>query len=496
MKYTRFISKKRKKYTGLYVSIMAIVFFLMINLYLSTSNSDEQREDVSVTNSYKQQNNLPIMVIDTDGQEIESNMEKKEVEVNGIVREVTQPSQKYMVHMKLYEPNLYTDISKSQKATPTVESNMVINTRGQSSLKYKKKQYTIRLTDDYDLSNPQELLGMKSHDKWVLNGLYSDKSLIRNHIAYKMGRDIMEYAPDTRFVEVYLKDKDEELNFDNHYRGVYLLTEKIERDKNRIAIDKNSDEYKDISFIVSRDKIKLGDIVLRSDWSMLEDDFIIDGNNNIKAGTVFTTTYPSKKNMTDQFQKEIVDYINKFEYSLRSSEFEDKREGYRKYIDVDSFIKYALINEITKNIDGGEVSTYFYKDIGGLMKAGPIWDFDQSLGNTPLEEMNEPTGFRMVNVVWYERLFQDESFVKRYKSMYKQYRNTIWTDNNLDSIIDEAMLDLGPSIDRNRERWYQEDSKEDYEKEVEEIRSFLKERLDWMDKNINLVNRIKENAIE
>ncbi|MGB3159952.1 MAG: CotH kinase family protein [Carnobacterium sp.] len=500
MKHTKFVKKKGKMRTLLFLVFMITGFLLILNLYLSPP--DEKNEVVEANDSdvtemtVDKKNNLPIMVIDTNGQTIDSNLEKKEVEINGIERDVFQSSEKYQVSMKLYEPNLSGHTIINKNAKPTVESNMVINVRGQSSLRYKKKQYTIRLVDEYDLKNPQELLGMAIHDKWVLNGMYSDKSLIRNYLSYKMGRDTMEYAPDTRFVELYMKTTDKEINIQDDYMGVYLLTEKIERDENRIAIDKNNDKYKDISFIVSRDKVKYEDTVLKSDWNKLEDDFIIDENNNIKARTVFTTTYPSKSNMTELYEKGIIDYINKFEYSLRASNFDDKREGFRKYIDVDSFIDYAIMNEITKNIDGGEVSTYFYKDIGGLLTAGPIWDFDQSLGNTPLEEVNEPTGFRMVNVIWYERLFQDEDFVKRYKSKYRQYRNTIWSDKNIDNLIDEALLELGPSADRNRRKWYLQDSKQDYEKEVEDIRVFLKERFSWMDENMNLLNRIKENAIE
>lgn len=491
---TKFISKK-KNYIIFYLFFLILTFFLLINVYLSWSK-EEQAGEAKTSNSYKSQHGLPIMVIDTKGQEIEASLELEKVEINGVKREVLKPTEKYTVEMKLYDPNLFADASVDETASPLLESDMIMNIRGQSSLKYEKKQYTIRLIDKHGLESPQELLGMNSHDKWVLNGMYSDKSLIRNKISYKLGRNIMDYAPDTRYVEVYLKNTAEELNRKKDYIGVYLLTEKIERDKNRIDIEKSSEKYKDVSFIISRDKIKLDDIVLENDWSILEDNFIVDANNNVKARTVFTTTYPSKSNMTALDEKRIEDYINKFEYALRSSDFTNKREGYRKYIDENSFIEYALINELTKNIDGGEVSAYFHKDIGGRMKAGPIWDFDQSLGNTHLEEINEPTGFRMINVVWFERLFQDEAFVKKYKTKYKQYRNTIWSDKNIDKLVDEALLELGSSIDRNREKWYEKDSKEDYEKEVEDIRSFLKKRLDWMDENIHLIKRVKENAVE
>ncbi len=277
--------------------------------------------------------------------------------------------------------------------------------------------------------------------------------------------------------------------------GVYLLTEKIERDKNRVHISKNNDKYKDISFIIARDKVKIGDTVLQSDWDKLEEEYIMIPQNILKMRTKFTVIYPNQKNITEIHTKKIIDYINEFEYSLRSNKFNDRKEGYAKYIDIDSFIKYAIINEITKNIDGGEVSTYFYKDLGGTMKAGPVWDFDQSLGNTSVKEVNEPTGFRMVNTIWYDRLFQDEYFANRYKIMYKKYRNTIWTDANIHKMIDEALLELGPAIERNQRKWYKKSSIEDYDKEVEDIKKFLKERFSWIDHNINLIKRIKENAV-
>ena len=334
--------------------------------------------------------------------------------------------------------------------------------------------------------NPLETLGMSKHDKWVLNGMYSDKSLLRNHIAYKMGRDTMEYSPDTRFVEVYMNKE---------YIGIYLLVEKIERDEERVPISKNNEKYRDISFIVSRDKIKVGDIILENDWDTFEDEYTVVLKDTLKLKSVFTTTYPSKKNMTEEDKLKIVNYINDFEYALRSNRFTDKKEGYLKYIDADSFINYAMVNEITKNIDGGEVSAYFYKDLGEKMKAGPLWDFDRSISNTGISDIDSPTGFKMVNTIWFERLFQDEYFANRYKINYKKYRSTIWTDSNINKMIDEAILELNPDVEKNIEKWYKDYTLEDYHKETEEVRKFLLERLEWMDKNIDSVKRIKENTI-
>ena len=496
MKQTTYV-KKNKWIHFVYLVLFVGLFVLIANAYFDSSKETESNQTANNSDEglllTKGAKNLPILVIDTNGQTIEANTEEKEIEVNGVPRKVNQASERYTVDLKLYEPGVTGQTVIDSKAVPTMASKVVMNVRGQSSLRYKKQSYTIRLVDEYGLKNPQEFLGMASHDKWVLNGLYSDKSLMRNAIAYKMGRDTMAYAPDTRYVEVYLKNTETALNDAEHYVGVYLLTEKIERDRNRVDIDKNSEKYQDISFIFSRDKIKYGDVLLRSDWNRLEEDFIVDENNVRRAGTVFTTTYPSNDNMTEEFKTAITDYINEFEYALRSNHFDNPRTGYRKYIDVDSFINFAMINEVTKNVDGGEVSAYFHKDLGGLMTAGPIWDFDQSLGNTRLEELNEPTGFRIVNVIWYERLFQDQYFVERYKSMYRNYRNTIWSNQNIDSLIDEQLLVLGSSVQRNQEKWYPQDTQEDQDKEIEKVRTFLKERLTWMDKNIDSMDRIKQN---
>lgn len=304
-----------------------------------------------------------------------------------------------------------------------------------------------------------------------------------------------DYGPDTRFVEVYLKT-DEELDMDKHYAGIYLLTEKIERGPERVDIGKNKDAFNDTSFIMSRDKIRVGDEVIETDWHSLEEEYIIIPKDTVRMRTVYTVDYPSKKNISQRDRENIAKALNDFEYALRGRKFADEKQGYRQYVDVDSFVKFAMINEISKNIDGGEVSSYFYKDLGQKIKAGPVWDFDRSMGNTLVRDVNEPEGFLMLDTIWYERLFQDDHFVSRYKYLYRKYRNTIWSDENINLLIDQALVELTPAIEANNKRWYPEDSLGDFYEEVEDLRSFLLARLDWMDRNINLIKRVKENLVE
>lgn len=441
-------------------------------------------------------NNLPIIVIDTHGQLVEAKPDYIETTVNGRVMNLRDKSPKFAATLKLYEPGGYTCIC--DEGVPTLETDILINVRGQSSMVNPKKQYTISLRDKNGEENYQEILGLPKHDKWVLNASYGDKSLIRNYLAYKMAGQVMEYAPRTRFVEVYLNDNSsDKIDFDRHYIGVYLLTEKIERGLDRVNLTKNEDKYNDISFIIARDKINVGDAVLQTYWSTLEDDFIIDEYGNIRNRTVITISYPGPSLLTPKLENKIINYLNEFEYTLKSNDFNDRRKGYRKYIEVDSFVNLAMINEIFKNIDGGDVSTYFYKDIGGLMVAGPVWDFDLTLGNTPYEHANEPTGFRMINTLWFDRLFQDPYFALRYsKILYPYYRKNIWRTKKVINMIDEAVAELGPSIDRNINRWYKDYNKEDYLQEIEDIKDFFIRRLSWMDENIHLVKRLMENVTD
>lgn len=490
----------RSKNKGFKIFFLLILFMLFIYGYFRFEKHLEYEankvvgiepnneiEECTCSKSY----NIPIYIIDTLGKEIPMDTRLEEKEINGVKYNFNKKSEKIDAILKQYLPNEngYTCICGILE--PSIESNISINVRGQSSLLNPKKQYTVRFVDEDGNKKDVDLGGMGSHDKWVFNGAYLDRTGLRNYLASKMGQ-IMEYTPQAEFAEVFLhKGKDNVIN-EEDYIGLYLVTEKIERGKSRIDIQRSDDRFKDISFIVARDKIKYEDHILNTNWGKLEDDYMLDKEGRIRFKTVFTAVYPSASNLTNEYKNRIIDYLNAFEYTLHSNFFMDKKKGYRKYIDVDSFVQFAMINEVFKNIDGGDVSTYFYKDVGGLMKAGPIWDFDQTLGNTSDIEVNEPTGFRTVNTLWFERLFQDPLFAQRYQELYKEYRLGAWSDESIDNIIDEALEYLGSAIIRNEERWYARKTIS-YESDLEKMREFIHNRLKWMDENIDLVKRSLEN---
>ncbi len=495
MLYTRIYSRYRRGLCGLLLLILLIgaatAYFGVYCKRYHTPAPEERSEPVRrPLCTCPLDRNLPIFVIETNGQDINAMPNRTQVAVYGAMMELWEASPRYRVTLRLYEPGEYGYTCVCGAAEPTHSQRVTISLRGQSTLSAGKKQYTLNLMDEQGNPEPLPLLGMPDGHQWVLNGSYMDKSLIRNALGFTLAGQIMEYAPRFAFCEVLLHMDDSPVTFDSDYIGVYLLVEKIERGPDRVDIKKADPRYNDISFILARDKVKANDDIYNTHWGMLEDEFIVGANSHVRQRSVIVGGYPGKS-MTPQYRQRIVDYINAFEYALGSKKFEDPRLGYRRYIDVDSFIQMAMVNEVLKNVDGGEVSTYFYKDLGGKMKAGPVWDFDLTLGNSTILEMQDPTGIRITNVAWYFRLFQDEYFAAKYERAYRSLRKHEWTNANVEAIVDNLLNQLGPAAQRNSNRWYAGWDQQ----EVDDLKAFILVRMEWIDRNLHLVYRIRENAI-
>ena len=483
------LCEKRKDFP---IKISAVLFLIVIITVFILGWKESVLEEVQLTSKCSftltedapSSHDLPVLVLNTNGHVLTADVNGVPVEVSGVTVNLLEAAPEFMTSFKLYEN---CDVQK-----PDIEATALVNVRGQSSRSLPKKQYSIDFELDEVSNHDIEILGMPKHTKWVLNGTYQDKSLIRNYLAYQMGRDVMEYSPRTRFVELYINDTNEELSYEKHYKGLYMIIEKIERGPNRVNIKKIDNRYNDISFIIARDKVKLKDIAFENRWGKLDEEYTVDSHGKVRLRTVVQASYPSSNKLTKEYSDKITKYVNDFEDTLYSSKFKDPANGYRKYIDVDSFVELAMVNEIFKNIDGGEVSTYFYKDVAGKLKAGPLWDFDLTLGNTPTEEVNEPTGFRIVNTVWFNRLFQDPYFCEIYKKKYIEYRKTVWTNEALNNRIDEVILYLGEAERKNYAVWYSNDSSYSFDLEVQQVKDFLFERLNWMDENIDNIRRYED----
>jgi hypothetical protein len=390
------------------------------------------------------------------------------------------------------------------------DGNIGIEIRGSSSQMFPKKQYAVELWTDAGLDTSASVLGLPAEEDWILYAPYSDKSLLRNLLAYKFSRDLGWYAPRTRLVELYI---------DELYKGVYVFTEKIKRDVNRVNInklnpDENSGDDLTGGYIVKIDKFDGATVGLG--WDSPFPPRYRTNNQSIH----FQFHYPKEDEITYEQANYIETYITNFEESLLGPLKNHPEYGYRAHINVESFIDFAIVNEITKNVDGYRLSTFLYKDKDsddGKLYLGPVWDFNLGFGNANYCEGGTIHGWAWdFNKIcggdywlvpfWWEKLMQDQEFKMQFKARWQEVRVGILSDENIMNYIDSVVTVLDRPQQRNFLQWpilseyiwpnnYVGGS---YSNEVLYLKDWIDSRLNWLDNQINafeLITSIDEQIL-
>jgi len=331
------------------------------------------------------------------------------------------------------------------------DSSMKIRGRGNSTwYVHPKKPYQLKLSDEH------EFLDMPSEKKWLFLAEYSDKTMMRNSIAFEMGYlSNLDWTPESNFAEVYLNDS---------YNGTYNITQKVEEGVSRVNLEGSG-------YLLEIDQFERLDA---DDVYFYTGNFLI----NIKE--------PELEFNSDSYNY-VKNLLNEFETNLYSTQFKHPTEGYANYIDIDSFIDWYLINEITKNQDSKSFSSIFLNVIPGQkIKMGPLWDFDLAFGNVNYSECELATGFWVKDHKWYSRLFEDEFFVEKVKTRFNYFKE------NETYILDKM------DFYANQLKWSQQENDmvwetlgiyvwpnpvvyNTYEEEVSHLKSWYSERMSWLD---------------
>ncbi len=392
------------------------------------------------------------------------------------------------------EPKIAGSIELVEEGVAIENYTIGIEYRGSSSQSFDKKSYGLETWDNNNEDLDVALGGLPLEEDWILYGPYSDKSLMRNVLIYNLSNAIGRYTSRTKFYE---------LNINGAFLGTYVLMEKLKRDKNRIDIEKNIDGDISGGYIIKIDK-PTGD----GDW--YEESFSFPSQYDTQGGTdgaetYFLYDYPDPEDITVEQKSYIQTYINDFETALLSEAFADPINGYQKYADLDSFIDFFLLNEITKNVDGFRLSTYMHKDKGGKLKMGPIWDFNLGFGNADYCEGGTTSGwaYRFNSVCpgdvwqvpfWWNRLMEDPIFVSTLKNRWQFLRSGSFSTASITGRIQEieTALDTNDAVDRNFNQWpilgqYVWPNNfvgTTYLDETNYLKSWISDRLNWMDNAI------------
>ena len=336
----------------------------------------------------------------------------------------------------------------------TYDGAIGIKLRGNSSLSFNQKKYTIELRDENGKEKDFSLLGMPANSDWVLLAPYNDVSMMRDPMAFQLWRDMGHWGPRTEMVELYV---------DDDYRGIYILSEAIKRGEQRVNVSKLKK-----TDIEGRELT--GGYILRID-AYDEDDATFAskvpgiGEGLITSQIVWSCIYPKKKNLQEKQLTYIEAFVDSVELTIQSEHFTDPRWGYARFIDVPSFVDYFIHTELSLNADGYKRSAYFYKEkdkedgsIGKLF-AGPVWDYNLAYGNCNFCNANnieawcfEGGNTQPTPALW-QRLLQDPSFRKAVKKRYKELRKGILSDEAIGKYIDAQAKLLQPYVDRHFKKY-------------------------------------------
>lgn len=333
--------------------------------------------------------------------------------------------------------------------------NTSIRGRGNSTWSYPKKPYNLKL------ENKQKVLGMSKHKRWCLLANWMDRTMLRNVVAFEISKrtKALAWTPDGRFVDLVLNGK---------HCGAYYLCEHIKADKNRVNITEM--QASDIS----------GDDV--TGGYILELDSYYDRVNkfrSVKRNLPVMFREPDEDILVKQQFEYMQNYFNMVEGYLFNSYIPDSR--YKDYIDVDSFIDWWFVNELSGNMEPGHPkSSYMYKDRGGKLTAGPVWDFDWQTF------VPSSTSFLDNRTIWYEGLFRDAYFVKRVKEKWNESKADF---ENILNFIDSQAAMYEESAKKNGDMWkisivVNNDESLTWEKAVERMKTSYKSRFDYLDRNI------------
>lgn len=431
------------------------VYFDEITLYMKLSNydfltftsvaSEEQKEQEE---ELARRQNIPVVRIKTDGSA--PILDKKNY-VKGSIT-ISDPEGLYG------DPGEFT-------------ARMGIRGRGNSTWGWPKKPWKVKLDEKAGI------LGMPADKEWAMLANYSDRTLIRNLVAMRISEICgFSWTPRMRSVEVYLN---------NDYQGVYTFCEHKKVSPDRVDIDV-ADE---------NDAPEAGGYYLEMEENQ-------DETTCWWTGMGVPMMFSEPEVPTPDQLAYVKGIFEAFENTLYSDALADPESGYAKYIDVDSFINYYIIQELTKNIDGNlRKSSFITIEPGGKMEMYHVWDFDLTLGNCGYFDWsvgNGPENFWIKDFTsgcwrgdnWYNRMMNDPAFVLKLKERWNELMPEL---ESVSQFIDDQALVLDKAQERNFRKWNINESVDwvkfpslgSYEKEVEYLRHFYSERLEWLDREIN-----------
>lgn len=491
-------------------TLLIIAACCMMSLTMFSQSRDNYRSLLLDKNVKIEKTNLPIVFINTNGRMIRTDdyiLAKMKILHNGdgslnFSDTVNFPGQHIDyegdIALKYRGNSSFSSSDKKPLAFRTLASN-VLPVNGGEKQKVK-------------------ILGMKKDNKWGFIAPWADETMFRDVLSFELGRPWFDWVPSARMCEVIL---------DGTYYGIYALCERTSGGKHRMNLNTPGEDDGDLS----------GDYHVAIDhgynpyyaskhhpWQSL------DGS---RVATWFNIKYEYKDPDNDEFdalptgtRQALHKEIDKMEDSFMADNWLDENEGYRKYIDVQSFIDYMLATELSMNIDGYRLSTHLYKrsnqrqiteSLDPRWKT-TLWDYNIAWGNANYYGGDRTDQWQyMMNIYnqgddcpipfyWYKML-QDEEYVSALKERWRQYRESNHSTPRIMAVVDSlsTMLKAEGAAERNERAWgiFTRNNiwplpyyAQDYDDAVDYLKDWIQQRLRFMDKYLLPPRNIETEPIE
>ena len=366
------------------------------------------------------------------------------------------PIIKISTHNNSLDTSAYTFVSTKIITNENVKLTLSkMKIRGNTSLSFPKKQFNI-IFDEKNKLNDLEL------KKNVLISSYSDKSLMRNKIAFDLFSLFRNKNIESEYIHLIINDL---------YEGVYLITEHPEQQFKKHITDSISSD-----FLIQIDRGPFNGYLLNN-----KNGYTIEFNNDTELNKKY---------------EEIID----FEQRIIKNLFKNNRDENltNNEINIDTFIDYIIINELSKNIDAYRLSTYI-SFINNSINMNIIWDFDLSFGLANYNDGFNHEGFVIESEIkeyipdfwhnlWNSKLIQEKLIIR-----YKELRKDILSDENLNNYIEKLYNKINTSAEKNFERWEilgkdvwpNKNNFKSYKEEVDYLQNWILKRLDFLDSKWN-----------
>ncbi len=347
------------------------------------------------------------------------------------------------------------------------EMETEIRGRGNTTWGWKKKPFALKL------SKKQEVLGMPKHKRWCLIANHMDRTHMRNRVAYYLGANSkLAYTTRNEYAEFYYNDV---------YQGLYLVTEQIKIDENRVNIP----------------ELETGDTgEAATGGYLLEFDTNYDEDKRFRSSTTYIPINlkgPDAEDISDEQWRYIQEYVNSADLAVfnNSKPFD--------YLDMTSLIDYWIIFEVTANHEVlHPKSIYFHKDRGGKLAAGPIWDFDYQtlIQATQTSWINYNLSYAYNEYPWYENnwwnllIKQNSEFKAALKQRWQEWYPFLQT---IPAFIEQEREKISEAAARNLTKWPEiddtgyvnGDERLSFDAAVDRLKSVYSTRLNWMNNEIS-----------